>query len=77
MKCASKNHLGISFSLFLLAPFIAGSASAVPFSVSYSAQYSGIPLSNALNIATGHAMMNACFSRDGWGSRQSRLKHVR
>lgn len=75
--CIKKPFRYFFLAFFLLAPFIAGSASAVPFSVSYSAQYSGIPLSNALNIATGHAMMNAYFSRDGWGSRQSRLKHVR
>ncbi|TCK50634.1 hypothetical protein C8F00_3136 [Xanthomonas vasicola] len=57
----------IRASLLMAGFFIAGSASAVPFSLSYSDKYSGIPLSNAINIAAGYARMKAYYSGDGWG----------
>jgi hypothetical protein len=60
--------LGIIPSAGLLAGLvISGSAGAIPFSLSYSAQWSSIPLENALSVATGHARMNAYYSGDGWG----------
>ncbi|WP_164745767.1 hypothetical protein [Xanthomonas citri] len=57
----------IRASLVVANFFIVAGAGAVPFSQSFSEQYSGIPLSNAINIAAGQARVKAYHNGDGWG----------